>query len=66
VVPAVAKATQSPEQLSKSLFWSLPGQLQQQFHNWSIGVWSRLVVINRTLQTDGITSAPFTQAMRCL
>src|ERR1051326_3151603 len=47
VIPAVTHATQTFEQLAKSLFWSLPGQFQQQFNYWTIAVWSRFVVIDR-------------------
>jgi len=63
VVPTVTQATQPLEQLAESLLWSLPGQLQKQFDDWTIGVWTRLIVKDRTLQTDGTTSAPFTQSM---
>jgi hypothetical protein len=38
VVPAVTLATQPLEQLAKSLLRSLSGQLQEQLHDWSIGV----------------------------
>jgi len=60
VVPTMAQPTQTPEQLTEALLWSLPSQLQQKFDDWPIGIWSWLVVIDRTLQTDGVTSAPFT------
>jgi hypothetical protein len=43
----MAQATQAFEQLAESLFWSLPGQLQQQFYYWTIAIWSRLVLIDR-------------------
>ena len=46
VVPTMAQATQPLEQLAKSLLRSLPGQLQEQLHDWAIGVCSRLVVID--------------------
>src|SRR4030095_10656348 len=36
MVPTVTQAAQTLEQLAKSLFRSLPSQLQQQFHDWSI------------------------------
>jgi hypothetical protein len=65
VVPTVAHPSQASEQLAKALFRSLPGQLQEQFHDRSISVWAWLVVIDRTLQTDGATSAALTQPMLC-
>src|SRR4030095_13503270 len=65
VVPTMAHPTQTLEQLTEALLWSLPGQLQQQFDDWAIRIRSRLVVIDRALQTNGITSAPFTQPMLC-
>jgi hypothetical protein len=61
--------TQPPqplEQLAKSLFWSLPGQFQQQFYYWSIAIRSRLVVMDRAWQTNGRASLPFAQTMLCL
>jgi hypothetical protein len=36
VIPTVTQPTQALEQLAKSLFWSLPGQFQQQFDYWTI------------------------------
>jgi hypothetical protein len=36
MIPTVAQATQSFEQLTASLFWSLPGQFQQQFDYWTM------------------------------
>jgi hypothetical protein len=65
VVPPVAQASQASEQLAEALLRPLPSQLQQQFDDWSIFIWSRLIMIDRTLQTDGTTSAPFTQPMLC-
>lgn len=38
VFPAVTVASQRLEQLAKSLFQSVPGQFQEQLHDWSIGV----------------------------
>jgi len=46
VIPTVTQPTQAFEQLGKSLFWSLPGQFQQQFYYWAIAIWSRLVLID--------------------
>ncbi len=60
VVPTMAHPPQAPEQLAEALFRSLPGQFQEQFHDWSISIWPWLVVIDRTLQTDSATSAPLT------
>ena len=58
VVPAMAHATQAFEQLTESLFWPSPGQLQQ-LHHWPIGFWSRSVVIDRALQSYRGASAIF-------
>src|SRR5687768_5101498 len=66
VVPTVTHPSQAPEQLAEALFRSLPGQLQEQFHDWSISIWSWLIVIDRTLQTDSATSPTFAQPMLCL
>jgi hypothetical protein len=59
-------ATQAFKQLAKSLFWSLPGQFQQQFNYWTIPVWSRLIVIDGAWQTNRRASLPFAQPMLCL
>ena len=62
VVATTAHPTQTPEQLTEALLWSLRRQLQQQFDDWSIRIWTRLVVIDRTLQTlniQKITSVQF-------
>jgi hypothetical protein len=34
----MTQSTQALEQFAESLFWSVPGQLQQQFDDWPITV----------------------------
>src|ERR1051326_3398049 len=63
VIPTPALAPQSPEQLWKSFFRSLMGQLQEQLNQLAVTVRSAAIAINRASQVHHSASAPFTESM---